>query len=1799
MFNKSHHSMNGASSAMRRVRPQIAQASSSRGGNAELVHRRGGAVIIVVLSLLSLLIFLGVFFFEFTQEEQLAAQNYANNASDGLVSPEPYFNEAMSQLIIGPSASRSMSPLAAGVPGEDDFTTTPPVGMYPSNSYGTPGAPHSLLAHVIGRMQRTANGVKPTDVIPHNGHGITLLHDDADGDGIAAPWNDANNDGDFDPGEGEFVLVDMNGDGIEDATLYKMDATSYPGYANFPVFGLNFSRAAQHDPSLPTSDPNQLNPGKDSFSQDLVKYALHPFQPDVEYTYPDVNSPFLAYDRIDLISGHRILVPSFQRPDLFSNMRQGGFAGLYTSAATCRQVLRPHTGHVYQDFTPRFIITPKMAQSGDLTRLIQPFPFTVDSDGDGILNEMGIYSDVSNPEVGYDLDVDLTGDGKPDGIWIDSGYDLIDLPDGRQMVPMFSFHVIDADSLININSAGNLQGVLVNGVNFNDGLPFSVSNTGASASEINMLRALTGNPESYSLSDMTARQRVFAEHAFGYPSLDISLPIAPLTMANMELAFTLGGRIQSRSSSRLSGRYGEQKLIGSVTPPAPGITGVDDDLDNTPDSARYQGGAQRTRPIYDPRDGNTAEVVIPYASHPIAPKGTGSSAVISSGANAGHRRVATSVSGSPVVFPLYPDSSTPPPNNVSTPNSGWEVPQTGTIPGGAVPAVSAAYPYPNVPITDPLGSTLFPSGTSDMQDEEDETRLRNPDRLYDDIFRAEDNITFQVSDADRQRMGGNTRAEIIAPFNFKYARDAQDIRKRFTTDSWDLSELTYVPGRYSSGYTETSDWDGAGRFFFPPGFGGTLFTATDPIRPELRGLLACEDTHHVNALNDPRRETLSLLLINGVNALHDVQAFRQPLNLNKLLVGFDDSGYPIFRDLMPHPDIYETFKTVSAPTITIPTPMIHDHDAAIPTGAELTNITTGTTEQKVTAQEWWARYDRQRMARDIYTLLYLVGAPDGLDPTTTAYPHPEKVREMAQFAVNYVDALDRDDVITKFEYDDNLSDGWAASPSKVVYGIERASLSFSEVQFLQTKPRTNVTTTLHDDDDLNVHQYLHMELRNSSPFEVDLAEGWRISRVKRDTSGNGTGTRDKSVEFKTKDFGTSSADTKYVTQGGNFLIGTHDGHVVNGSGQPICSDLYADVENGAELELILPSSANAGINTVNNDSADPDPVTNLDLGVESTHPHYQYFTHIAGDATSEYQTPSLAMPPLVPAQTPPTHLVRQIEGDLPSTAAAPETNLVFDLVLERRQNPHGVNTGGDSSSMGDWIEVDRFEVRSSDMGASSPDDAILDIVNPGTQSDVLAGVLNLNSVERRQPFDPVQIPHTTGVARNHTMEVTAVSVPSHTANSALGTLIDPLTTLPRTEFSLWQPHFDRDFTSAYELLSVPLYGNWPLTELVAGTQTGVATVNTFYKEIHGGTQFNLAPGSNGTDSGRMSGDFTAGMRFNFPNGIPGQPYQGWNQFTYQNAWYRLLDFVTVPRRADQQSEEIITNVPGSTKPVFRVPGKINLNTLRDESVLAASLDDETHLSYGIAMSNANPREYQLGTYDNLTRTTSNDPYRNWFNELIRSRDGIDYFANSSGFPHLAIPNSISSKPFRNSSFSDPYGYIDPTVSSDNGVENGLLRTSGMRHDDFGSDSNITFERPLGVGNAYASPALTSPTNFTSTGLWSGLPPHDTSSVAWQGLFDSGDLANTGIDHHTRNRILAKIANNSTTKSHVFFVWTAVGYFEAHKTTNGYTQIGARLTDIPIHRRFSVVDMSKLDDAYNTSSNTFDEEKFIIFQKRLR
>ena len=65
------------------------------------------------------------------------------------------------------------------------------------------------------------------------------------------------------------------------------------------------------------------------------------------------------------------------------------------------------------------------------------------------------------------------------------------------------------------------------------------------------------------------------------------------------------------------------------------------------------------------------------------------------------------------------------------------------------------------------------------------------------------------------------------------------------------------------------------------------------------------------------------------------------------------------------------------------------------------------------------------MARDIYSLLYFFCGGRDVDASQTPGIYTEsRLREMAQFAVNVVDSMDRDNINTLFEYDKNLSDGW-------------------------------------------------------------------------------------------------------------------------------------------------------------------------------------------------------------------------------------------------------------------------------------------------------------------------------------------------------------------------------------------------------------------------------------------------------------------------------------------------------------------------------------------------------------------------------------------------------------------------------------------------------------------------------------------------------------------------------------------------------------------------------------------------------
>ena len=286
-----------------------------------------------------------------------------------------------------------------------------------------------------------------------------------------------------------------------------------------------------------------------------------------------------------------------------------------------------------------------------------------------------------------------------------------------------------------------------------------------------------------------------------------------------------------------------------------------------------------------------------------------------------------------------------------------------------------------------------------------------------------------------------------------------------------------------------------------------------PLRPDVAHLLW--------TIADPKQQqTTNALLLP-----------QHPLSINGLTeqtqTGSDSSGNPIFtfriRPLTPHP-------TATNPPAPLPnTPITVPGHLSDGFGYQINRPVPGLNVQQ---QEWLARYDRQRLARDIYTLLYLTGGGGDTFNYATTSNQPvagvrplytdDQLQEMAQFAVNLVDQLDPDSNITIFEYDKDLSNGWNLDDNAydavadtqppfnvlpidrgVVYGVERQQLAFNEAMVVFSQQAVNSTPPIipirtdHPDtqwDDTKQWAALYLELDNIGPTNVTFNnEQWEIA----------------------------------------------------------------------------------------------------------------------------------------------------------------------------------------------------------------------------------------------------------------------------------------------------------------------------------------------------------------------------------------------------------------------------------------------------------------------------------------------------------------------------------------------------------------------------------------------------------------------------------------------------------------------------------------------------------------------------------
>ncbi len=1786
--------------------------------------RWGGAALIVVLAMTGLLMFLGFFFFSFVAAERNSAGWFASTSRSEITESD-YFDFALQGILIGPT---------------DDLRSS---ALY--------GRKYSIIPNMLGSF---GSDLRPKSMQPFTGSGINVL------------FQDTNNDGLPDAGTSAFGF-DYNADGIADDS--DKDSNAFDPTTGGTFDGndivINFSPAA-----------NRAVSGGVTYPVSPLGFPNHPnfvpdFEPDAGYTYPDINSMFLGYfSLIDVNPDpavetlRRVWIPSFHRPQY---LPRDETVDIYSSLEYANRVLRPHREHLvrlrYRDpgninnvlskTVRRYVAAGGFDPATGTAGPANGFPFPTFATGSNPTDyEAGLWTGglARHADISYDVDADgLSINGK-EAILLDLNHGVEILGDGRKRIPMFAITIMDADGLLNLNTAGNLYGEPTSLVHsssagagaFGNTTYVSRSNFGLSMGELNPSRAFYrpldqpgGTPTLLSNS----YRRMFG--------IDLtSAAVSQLDMSNMELARLLVGVADGNTADDtdvVAGRWGDSNLIDNAVSvaranignpsvitapqppypafsrfstslsavtfpvqfPAPGRPGFDDDEDyfTGAGKARLPGGNS-----FDPVFGRLG-ISIPPSVHPSDELGIGRYSYLSdfsatnvlqfvAQANRGAQRRAANtgdfnlalidahqknpgrwvdygasitgigdVAGFDYQIPVAPASARP---NVAD-----------TYDTTATTPVAGVTPYSQSGFEGLFGwgqlnrhvhrfTAAQREWSSYLADEPDEIAVEPAfrDLNNDGLFSVNDMAFLHVSDLDWTKIGSPNRLEKLLEFNFERLTVTEPttgftptngvlVRSQFTTDSWDRWEfgMSRVADTDNDGsiQDEIRGWEfndnlsnlapdgvanqGIDTWRFPPSFATSAgashapYGINDPFRYEVRQWLTIEYA------DDPK---------NIFN--------HNRLDLNRLLAIVHENGKPVLqhRHLTPHTTNGGVFGGSGTDVI----PDMEHRNIYDPQDSRLPFPFSAIGGSKV-AQEWWARYDRQRMARDIYVLLYTLGGGDDtlnytLDNSSNQLYTNEQLREMAQFAVNVVDALDRDDVITEFVYDRNLGDGWDISGLKVastgnfldttgetarVFGVERQSLCFSESLWIKTTGNlsTDEDSTIFNDTDPDRH-HIFLELQNASSFPVSLDGGnWRIRRVDIDTTSDppvettvGSVVIRDSLANSYPSSGAKLDVANIVEPGGYYTIGHHDGNDdLGGNQRP--SDYRVETGTPTEYQVLAPAkwarwrynSLTAPAATLSSDA--PDPWVDLDLTWSDTNEEGRYEFR---DASENRLDPS------------------STKGFILTDSNLPPSGTTTTFVLERRlhtnlpDNFNNNNTSGYNQQKvwNPWVEVDRIEMEQQTFNPSSP------------------SYSGLPSKEISEPLASNDFGDYGGGA-------SGVDGKSY---NTLGELNDRSS----AQFTLWQPHFDRDFTSVYDLLAIPIFGPSPKTvEAGSGRQiatggitkilsngrrlSGFANVNGLVRPVLAGTAKFMRP-DNEPSVPVTAAAGTAPADTTLSSYIPAD-----STAANDNRWYRLFEFYEVKTTAQSAFRDDL--------PIPRTPGKVNLNTVRHPGVLAGIIDDTYHLR-----NHTNPVATTEEGNARIPFRQLRDPKeaaRDWGKEFFQSRDVADPILSTSN--NVYLPGIPGSRPFRPMSF---LGHADPANVADiarQTIEQTLLRSLPL-DDGLGQQESV-LDRRLFEARTRAD------MNQAATGL-----------PGANATFDA-------VDFHTRNRILGKIANNTTVRSNVFYCWIYVQFHEAAEDEFGNVQIGGVMPDQPVHRAFFVIDRSKLEEAWDPKTKTFNWRKFVTLR----
>ena len=1070
-------------------------------------------------------------------------------------------------------------------------------------------------------------------------------------------------------------------------------------------------------------------------------------------------------------------------------------------------------------------------------------------------------------------------------------------------------------------------------------------------------------------------------------------------------------------------------------------------------------------------------------------------------------------------------------------------------------------------------------------------------RQFDQIFGPQDLLALHLTPADKDSAPDEITERLteLAPYGFENILN-NDVRERFTTISnslrrfmmkhdlgrdlllgtaddgpraWEFSADTDGADRNDNGYGEEGD----GRREFPPAFGvtpanGQPYSATDPFRPQVRRLLTVEAGEN--------RESIGQLPL-SINHILDVERSAQtPDELAQPVqfLRYMQRAGVRFRPLTEHPSaaVDNTILTLrSIPTWTPGTPV------------PFPPTTPG-------EREFWARRDRQKLARDVYVLLYTTGGarqngtgiknytglnnPSLPESDTTApalYTH-EQLRRMAQFAVNMVDAMDTDNVITKFEYDKNFGNGWgmdddpytadftvgnighsdynavtesglypedqtvdgvaAAIPERgVVYGVEAQELAFSEVLGIQSPDITDHVATPFSDAG-SKHNFMFVEIQNMSPTQHSLATTqsdvaataiWRLARYDR-KSGQaahiGTPSApDNGIAFL-------SHPDNVIQGGGRFSIsGSSDAGMASSAFFIDTGDATSGNFDGT-FELIAPNATGVTLPTTANSAGSSDPgyatpLTDLDL-IHSNHAS-GHFAPLSGNF--------LATPALGPyAGNDAFNLpIDALDSNAGTGDFGNLTNDGFDLVLQRRLNP---NLPSLNETDNPWVEVDRTRISMMPFALLSGDTAN-QVYTPAPPSGHL---LNLVSTERKEPLDDGSRQQSVAAPVGYRLNTIKGDLAA-AINDSLG--INAANTVPVLDpFQLWQAHFDRDFASPGELLNLPIVGPNLLTQRLERMK--YSPYQQAFADPANPTVTNL-------NSKHLSGAAAMLLRPDFPhfNAVPDA-----TDIARDNRWYRLFQFVEVPSR--------VHRMLGNYVSLDRVPGKLNLNTMRHWEVYAGLVDNPILLDR-----EPDPVTNNRFTRDRTPDSAGNSVDRDRWLEFLLARDGspVPSFDPRPGVNttrNFVLPGTPGARPFHSP------GYRTATANDD-GSKSTIFRISS---DDVDDADNATNRNWLELGDAVQHKV-----------------PGTTNTVH-------------------QHQLLSKIMNNTTTVSNTFIVYSTAAYFEAVEDppNSGIIRVGARLDLEPNaapptnpgwqQRAVFIIDRSDAFSAYDAGSGDFDWKRLI-------